>query len=353
MPRRRPPRVFPERVTSAIESMIPGTLGGRVSSAAPTVRDDVAATVGGNAGVVDQATGIDFYRDRYDLGSDGAQDVALTYLPVENSEHVYLNGVEQDEGVDWTRDDATVSLLSTMGALTDDVLDVRYAYRFGAPVVPEGEPTPVAEVFTQVSPPNQANATSVVATFATNVTAGSTLVVLWVGQFSRSVTSMSGCGATWTQKVRVAGGAFSLSCEIWVGTGATTGTAVTATHNSGSAQFSIMAAEMKAGYTGTVRTTSGTGPTTSAAPVTASIVPVVNEVVIGLAAKYDNTQTFTGSPSDSPGPWEDFADSTGGVAGIALQVRSGYRVALSTSAHQRQYALTAAAAWVGATIVIT
>jgi hypothetical protein len=122
--------------------MVPGTLGGRVSSAAPIVDDDVAATIGGEAGVSDLATGVVFAYDKETLAADGAQTYTLTYLPVENSEHVYLRGVEQEEGVDWTRDGETISLLSAMDPRTGDVFEVRYAYRFGAPVTPI-EPLPL------------------------------------------------------------------------------------------------------------------------------------------------------------------------------------------------------------------
>ena len=73
------------------------------------------------------------FRDRYVLSSSGAQSTTLTHEPDPYTEHVYLNGLEQDEGTDWTRSATTLSVLSAMGALSSDVLEVRYLYRPGGP----------------------------------------------------------------------------------------------------------------------------------------------------------------------------------------------------------------------------
>lgn len=136
MTRRRAQRVFPQRVVGAIESMIPGTVGGRVSNASPVVggSSDVDASVQGGVATGGQGAGTDvFFRDRFVLAADGAQTVDLTYLPTDYSEHVYLNGIEQDEGTDWSRMNQTLSLLTSMAALTGDVVEVRYAYASDAP----------------------------------------------------------------------------------------------------------------------------------------------------------------------------------------------------------------------------
>lgn len=154
MPRRRPPRGFQERLVGAIESMIPGTLGGRVSNASPVVHSEVSAVTQGGVGTVGQGSGVDFYEDQFDLPVDGAQDLTLTYEPILYSEHVVLRGLRQRRGVDWTRDGRTVSILSAMGALTDDAVDVAYAYLSGAPVEPSNADipsVPVARASTGVS----------------------------------------------------------------------------------------------------------------------------------------------------------------------------------------------------------
>lgn len=348
MPRRRPLRVFPERVASAIESMTPGTLGGRVSSAAPVVSTDVAATIGGDAGVTDLASGAVGWTDEFDIASDGEQTVDLTYLPIsDRGIHVELNGLQQRRDVDWSRADQELTLLAAMDVRTGDSVDVHYAFRFGAPVVPSDEPVAEGEAFVQVSPANHANASSVTATFPAGITSGNALVAMWVGQFTRTVTAMSGCGATWTRAVRVPGTAFDLSCEIWIGTGATSGTTVTATTSS-SAELTMMVGELASDFAGTVRTTSSAGPTTSNAPVIPSITPVLGELVLGLTACDTITFTYT-TVTDSPGAWTDLTDKNDGN----MKVRWGYRVALSTSAHQRQYAADGSLEWVGATVVIT
>lgn len=136
MPRRRAPRVFPERVVSAIESMIPGTVGGRVSSAAPITGSDVDAADAGALGPAELGSGIDFLRDRFALTAAGVQDLTLTADPLTDSEHVYLNGLEQDRDTDYTLDGQTVSVLAPMSASIGDVVDVRYACLSGAPITP-------------------------------------------------------------------------------------------------------------------------------------------------------------------------------------------------------------------------
>ena len=79
------------------------------------------------------------YQNEYVL-SGGAETVTLTYLPLEYSEHVYLNGVYQREGpeYDWTRDSGsrTVNVLTPMDARAGDILTVEYLYYAGVPVAP-------------------------------------------------------------------------------------------------------------------------------------------------------------------------------------------------------------------------
>lgn len=59
-------------------------------------------------------------------------DLPLSFVPLHPSEslHVYLNGVEQYEGVDWTYDPVTnkVTVLSAMDARSGDLLEARYAH---------------------------------------------------------------------------------------------------------------------------------------------------------------------------------------------------------------------------------
>ena len=65
--------------------------------------------------------------DTFTLAADGPQDLLLTYTPVDGSEHVYWNGLQQRRTTDWTRVGKTVSILGDE-ALVDDVIDVEYAY---------------------------------------------------------------------------------------------------------------------------------------------------------------------------------------------------------------------------------
>ena len=106
------------------EALFPTTLSGSLSDLWKLVRHLSASLVGG----VDLP-----YRDRKRLSADGAQTWDLTYEPNPYTEHVYLNGIEQDQGTDWTRDGATVSLLAAMDARDGDLIEVRYRYLGGAP----------------------------------------------------------------------------------------------------------------------------------------------------------------------------------------------------------------------------
>lgn len=148
MPRRRAPRVFQNRLVSAIESMIPGTVGGRVSNAspAPVTSEQLAADRGTVATGV-AVGGDEFKRDRFPLTVAGVQDVTLTYLPKDASAHVYLNGIEQDEGTDYSLADQVLSILAAMGALADDVLETRYAYEAARPTLPADAVTAIFDSF--------------------------------------------------------------------------------------------------------------------------------------------------------------------------------------------------------------
>lgn len=53
----------------------------------------------------------------------------LAYVPIPGSHHVYLNGIEQQEGVDWS-DDGTglLTFLAPMGEVSGDEVEVLYAH---------------------------------------------------------------------------------------------------------------------------------------------------------------------------------------------------------------------------------
>ena len=72
--------------------------------------------------------------DSESLTVDGAQSFALSFLPVEFSEHVYLRGLEQQRTVDWSRSGQTLSILAAMDARAGDLFEVYYEYSAGAPV---------------------------------------------------------------------------------------------------------------------------------------------------------------------------------------------------------------------------
>lgn len=60
----------------------------------------------------------------------------LSYVPIPGSQHVYLNGIEMQQDVDWEEFFGHVSFLDGMGQETDDVIEVLYAHRGVATVIP-------------------------------------------------------------------------------------------------------------------------------------------------------------------------------------------------------------------------
>lgn len=139
MTRRRPPRGFPQRVTTVFDEYLPGNLAGRSRGASPMIDDDsgvAAASIGmvGSVIVAGSPSVVDLFQyDTFTLAADGAQTKTLSQTPLDASTHVYLNGIEQLEGTDFTISDTILSILAGMDALTDDVVDVRYAYATDIP----------------------------------------------------------------------------------------------------------------------------------------------------------------------------------------------------------------------------
>lgn len=117
-----------------------GASGGRYASARPWY--DRGTLASQNIGALeDLAYGSSkpWDEDYFDLDSDGAQTVELTYLPLDRSLKVFLNGLFLRKGTEWTRDGKTLSILSAAGALTDDVLGTHYWYLEGLADVPTEE----------------------------------------------------------------------------------------------------------------------------------------------------------------------------------------------------------------------
>lgn len=78
-------------------------------------------------------SGTAFYRDHFTLSAP-TPVLTLTYLPASGSQHVYLNGIEQNEGFDYSLSGSSVSILAAAAALSGDDLEVRYAYNANPPV---------------------------------------------------------------------------------------------------------------------------------------------------------------------------------------------------------------------------
>lgn len=104
---------------------------GRVVNAAPVAEhmNAVAEALGALAVVSSRVSKI----DQFTLASSGAQDLTLTYLPVEQSWNCDLNGVTAFWGTDYTVDGQTLSLETALGAVTGDKVQIQYDYLSGQP----------------------------------------------------------------------------------------------------------------------------------------------------------------------------------------------------------------------------
>lgn len=128
----RPERSHEERLGRAIQSMIPGTLQGRIAQASPIDRRDR----GRHPMMPEDVEGLEandlvFTQETFILTKDGAQTIELAYEPEPGSEHVYWNGLYQPAS-EWDRSGQTITVSDGGGFLqAGDELAVEYAYRVG------------------------------------------------------------------------------------------------------------------------------------------------------------------------------------------------------------------------------
>lgn len=135
-PRERDSEYARQQIRRQIKSMSPGALGGRLASVRPTLHTGSPtepAMYGGSSEAASSA--VEFAHDAFTLAS-ATPTVTLTYLPLDDSAHVYLNGLEQLEGTDYTLDQQSLEVLAAMDAEAGDLLDVRYAYQVDVPTQP-------------------------------------------------------------------------------------------------------------------------------------------------------------------------------------------------------------------------
>lgn len=125
-------RSFEQKLLDAARAQRTGGAG-RFYGASPTqtaVDEQIAEAI---ASVTDTSDVGFKNTDIFPLTTGGAQDLTLSFLPLDESEHVYLRGVAQLPGTDWTRDGQTLHVLSPMDARSGDDLWVEYAYLTGVP----------------------------------------------------------------------------------------------------------------------------------------------------------------------------------------------------------------------------
>lgn len=98
-----------------------------------------------------------FFQDLHLVTAVGEQTVYLTFVPVENSEHVYWlpkggAGLYQP-GSEWSRSENVVTIPDDDGIITvDDAIVVEYAYHLAAAPVSPPEPPPEPELETLIVP---------------------------------------------------------------------------------------------------------------------------------------------------------------------------------------------------------
>jgi hypothetical protein len=109
----------------------------------------------------------------------------LSYVPIHESLHVYLNGVEQYEPLDWTYNTTTNSIDSSapMEPVSGDLLECRYAHQSESRTVPVGAFVAATSGLTGASTP--------IITLPTNV-AGDQLILGIVTQGYGPSTSPAG-----------------------------------------------------------------------------------------------------------------------------------------------------------------
>jgi hypothetical protein len=133
---KRAPRARLQSLVEGIDRQ--GTGGARsVANAFPVAAYTFAigeAQAGATLGGAGEAA--KWYDEDFTLASDGAQDVTLTFLPIEYSEDIKLNGVGAERTTEWTRSGQVVSLDAALDARTGDELTVHYQYLLGSPVEP-------------------------------------------------------------------------------------------------------------------------------------------------------------------------------------------------------------------------
>lgn len=124
----RPEETQIERVARWQRNVFPTGTEGKSPNPTPVVQDlsGAQAMIRGVPRAAD-STRIQFAYDYITVAGDTA--IRLAYVPIPNSHHFYLNGVEQRESIDWS-DDGTgfISFYGPLDVQDGDLVEVRYAH---------------------------------------------------------------------------------------------------------------------------------------------------------------------------------------------------------------------------------
>lgn len=107
-PSQRDPGYALQRMTRTLQSMSPGTMGGRVANAAPvSVNSAITTSIVSGGGGGDSASTGAWITDRFVAVDSTTTTFRLSYIPDVNGLFLFLNGLLLDEGTDFTVDYAT------------------------------------------------------------------------------------------------------------------------------------------------------------------------------------------------------------------------------------------------------
>jgi hypothetical protein len=129
-PSQRNAEFYDQRRARQLQSMVPGTLEGRLADAQPFKQfsGPPDALFGFDGGAVAQATRASQI-DQFTLASAGAQDLTLTYVPVPMSWNVEHNTLGLLDTTNYTISSNVLSLISGVDSLEiGDTIQVQYDY---------------------------------------------------------------------------------------------------------------------------------------------------------------------------------------------------------------------------------
>ncbi len=147
-PSQRDSEYYQARQGRILQSMVPGSLQGRLANAAQTTAiSSPKTTYIGSGFTTTVVPNTYFYYDTFNSPSDS---YTLSFTPKTDSLHVYLNGEEQDEGTDYFLVEEVIVFTDPSVVQIGDVIDARYASDSVTVIITATTPVNVTYMSTQV-----------------------------------------------------------------------------------------------------------------------------------------------------------------------------------------------------------